>query len=189
VWEAAVKYGRPLVLLAVLLAVAKGSVDAHDLGPHDGTCSGGWLVTGYFTVRESDFDGARIQVTFEDGRTGSYRSGFLDAVKVEGWGSTEHGGYIGYDDGVWRLSSRPLADSGQELRIGSIAVDPAMIHREGVVTIPSLRFFGEVRFRPDDVGPAIRGKHVDVYTGEGRPAQRLADAITGEGHTVCLLKR
>ena len=178
------KYGRPFVWLAILLAVAEGSPAAHDA-----TCSTDWLVTGYFTVRESDFDGARIQVTFEDGKTRSYRAAFLDAVKVEGWGRSEQGAYVGYDHGVWRLSSRPLTASGQELRIGSIAVDPAIIRSEDVVTIPTLPFFGKVRFQPNDVGTAIRGKHVDVYTGEGAPAQELADTITGKGHTVCLLNR
>ena len=91
------KYGRPFVWLAILLAVAEGSPAAHDA-----TCSTDWLVTGYFTVRESDFDGARIQVTFEDGKTRSYRAAFLDAVKVEGWGRSEQGAYVGYDDGAWR---------------------------------------------------------------------------------------
>jgi 3D (Asp-Asp-Asp) domain-containing protein len=90
---------------------------------------------------------------------------------------------------VWRLSSRPLTASGQALTIGTVAVDPTIIRSENAVTIPTLPFLGEVRFRPDDVGTPIRGKHVDVYTGEGVPAQQLADTITGKGHAVCLSHR
>jgi 3D (Asp-Asp-Asp) domain-containing protein len=50
-----------------------------------------------------------------------------------------------------------------------------------MVTIPGLPgSLGEMKFVADDVGVGIDGKHVDIYTGEGKDARREMYEITFE---------
>jgi len=36
-----------------------------------------------------------------------------------------------------------------------------------------------------DVGPAIKGKHIDLYTGEGKQAEMETFRVTSSNNTVC----
>jgi membrane-bound lytic murein transglycosylase len=40
-------------------------------------------------------------------------------------------------------------------------------------------------FNATDTGPAIKGKHIDVYIGVGAEADKESYRITGNGNTVC----
>ncbi|MBI5146968.1 MAG: murein transglycosylase, partial [Thaumarchaeota archaeon] len=68
-----------------------------------------------------------------------------------------------------------------------IATDQAIIPFGTLVTIPTLPTpWNTQGFASSDVGPAITGQHIDVYTGEGKIALSEAYRITGYGNTVCV---
>jgi membrane-bound lytic murein transglycosylase len=53
--------------------------------------------------------------------------------------------------------------------------------------IPTLpQPWNAITFNADDVGPDIKGKHIDVYTGEGFQAGKETFRITGLHNQVCL---
>ena len=59
-----------------------------------------------------------------------------------------------------------------------------------IVEIPGLPGqFGGENFVSNDVGITVHGKHIDIYTGEGRTAARMMYAVTfedeGELQKVC----
>ena len=56
-----------------------------------------------------------------------------------------------------------------------------MIPAGSVVTIPDLPGdLGKLKFKSDDVGVSVHGKHIDVYTGEGSEARRRMFLFTYE---------
>ena len=112
---------------------------------------------------------------------------FIQAVKIEGWGRTRHGWYLGYYSQRWHKSRQPLDANGKPLRTGMVAVDPNLIHAGQHLIIPTLggRLSRKV-FVARDVGSAVKSHHIDIYTGEGKGAKGLASRVTGQSHTVCL---
>jgi 3D (Asp-Asp-Asp) domain-containing protein len=49
------------------------------------------------------------------------------------------------------------------------------------VRIPGLPGeLGKTDFVSDDVGASVHGKHIDIYTGEGREAEKRMAAVTFE---------
>ena len=77
---------------------------------------------------------------------------------------------------------------GNNLVVGSIAVDPQIIKPGTKITIPTLlQPWNQTVFDSNDVGPAIIGKHIDVYTGEGLDARKEAFRITGYNNSVCFV--
>ncbi|EGG42625.1 Hypothetical protein Nlim_0437 [Candidatus Nitrosarchaeum limnium SFB1] len=148
-------------------------------------CTKDWYVTGYFLPVESDYRTKTSPVVI-DGRSYNFQIDFLDEVKIQGWGKTNSGDYLGWDDGRFYLNDIPLDSMGEKLIVGSVAVDPKNIEHGKKITIPTLPYpWNEIIFNSNDIGPAIIGKHIDVYTGEGLSAREEAFRITGYNNSVC----
>lgn len=151
------------------------------------SCTGNWLVTGYFTPYEIDYPRYRTnKVRVQKLGHRRFSTGFLKAVKMEGRGRTNEGWYLGYWGRRWHRSDKPLNANGYALEIGSMATDRRVISNGKRVVIPTLPYnMKNTVFSADDVGSAIKGKHIDIYTGEGKEAEQLTYKITGKQHLVC----
>ncbi len=148
-------------------------------------CNPDWYITGYYTPIESDFSGEFVEVTFDDG-TKQFKADFLDKVKKEGWGKTRFGEYVGWYDNSFHLSNTVLDVHGNRLLIPSVAVDTILIELNTKLFIPTLPTpWNELVFTASDIGPSIKGKHIDVYTGEGTQAELETFRITGTDNEVC----
>lgn len=149
-------------------------------------CSPHWYITGYFTPVESDYAGKFITVNV-DGATYQFREDFVTEIKTEGWGKALSGRYLGWYDESFHLSDFPLDATGNNLEPYMIAVDPSIIPQNSRLMIPTLvHTWDEVVFLASDVGTSIVGKHIDVYTGEGKDAHKETYRITGHENIVCL---
>lgn len=154
--------------------------------PELSDCTPGWYITGYFTPHESDYSDSPVPVTVE-GATYQLREDFVKEVKVEGWGKTVSGKYVGWYGGSFHLSNFPLDSLGNNLNLHIVAADPSLIRPNSLLRIPTLDSpWDEMVFLASDVGTAIIGKHVDVYTGEGKKALDETFRITGHENTVCV---
>jgi 3D (Asp-Asp-Asp) domain-containing protein len=148
-------------------------------------CTAGWYVTGYYTPIESDHTGKLITLNI-DGASYEFREDFVNEVKIEGWGKTATGKYIGLYNNSFHLSDHPKDANGDNLVVGMIAVDRTIIATNSNVTIPTLPApWNDLIFVSSDVGPSIVGKHIDVYTGEGKNAFNETYRITGHNNVVC----
>jgi len=157
-------------------------------------CTGGWYITGYFTPVESDYNGSKeiIKVIAPDSavQNRTFYSSFLHDVKVEGWGKTIAGDYIGLvtKDKLWHSESNPTGAGGEPLIQDTVAVDPNIIKIGQKMTIPTLpEPWNTTTLIARDVGPDIKGKHLDVFTGEGKNAGEETHRITSHGNLVCIL--
>jgi 3D (Asp-Asp-Asp) domain-containing protein len=155
-------------------------------------CSDGWRITGYYTPVETDFastETREIEIrgpgreTFKE----TFNTEFLKTVFDdnegfgEGWGKTRFGWYIGEYNGRWHKADAPLDANDKPLEPDSVAVDRSVIPAGSTVTIPELPGdLGKLQFKSTDVGVTVHGKHVDVYTGEGREARRKMWRFTYE---------
>ena len=149
-------------------------------------CSSDWYITGYFTPIESDYSGDLERIAFGD-YIKHFRSDFLTAVKTEGWGKTMLGDYVGWYDNSFHLSDVALDMHGDELLITSVAVDTTLIEQKTKLVIPTLPSpWNEQVFTATDIGPSIKGKHIDVFTGEGKQAELETFRITGTENKVCI---
>jgi hypothetical protein len=71
---------------------------------------------------------------------------------------------------------RCLAQSGR-----SAGVDNSLIPNDSVLRIPGLPGdFGTREYVGNDVGVTVHGKHIDIYTGEGKDAERMMYRVTFE---------
>ena len=178
-----------IILAIVLLTSVIGAPAINDVYAQEAqqeTCTPGWYVTGYFTPIESEYDGKLTKIR-ADGVVLKVKKDFLKEVKIEGWGKTSSGKYLGWYGRSFHLSDAPLDSVGNTLVLGSIATDSSAIPLNSHVTIPTLpNSWNETAFTATDVGPAITGNHVDVYTGEGKIALNEAYRITGQNNTVCV---
>ena len=148
-------------------------------------CSSDWYITGYFTPIESDYSGDFIRIAFDD-YIKHFRSDFLADVKIEGWGKTRLGNYVGWYDNSFHLSDAALDSHGDNLLVQSVAVDSDIIKQKTKLVIPKLpNPWNEIVFTSSDIGPSIKGKHIDVYTGEGKQAELETFRITGTENDVC----
>lgn len=148
-------------------------------------CVPHWYVTGYFTPVESDYDGLPITVNV-DGTNYKFKEDFVSEIKIEGWGRTSLGKYLGWYDGSFHLSDFPLDTAGNKLTVTQIAVDPSAIPLNSQVMIPTLPSpWDDVVFFASDTGTSIIGNHIDVYTGEGKDAQDETYRVTGHENIVC----
>jgi 3D (Asp-Asp-Asp) domain-containing protein len=157
------------------------------IGLQGDPCISGFTITGYFTPFETDYPGQK-KVTINLGSVGNkeFDENFIKDVKVEGWGKTKDGSYIGFHDGKWHQSPNPLNSNGHQLIKGSAAVDNRIISNLKQLTIPTLVApYNNETFSANDVGGAIKGKHIDIYTGEGKAAETETKRITGENNVVC----
>lgn len=151
-------------------------------------CSEGWRITGYFTPIETDYMSEdKTEVDIEGFGTESFDSEFVRTVfdenigYGEGWGKTRFGWYLGNYGGRWHKSDAPLDANNAPLLENSVAVDNALIPNDSTVTIPGLPGeFGKKEFVSNDVGVTVHGKHIDVYTGEGKHAEEEMYRVTFE---------
>lgn len=75
---------------------------------------------------------------------------------------------------------------GEPLEVNMVAVDQAIIAADSKITIPSLPIpWDKVIFTGSDIGTSIIGKHVDIYTGEGKSAEGETYRITSNDNIVC----
>ncbi len=153
-----------------------------------GSCTSEWYITGYFVPVEADYSGKLIDVTV-NGENKQYDTDFVDVVRIEGWGKTNSGWYLGWYDDSYHLSYTPLDSHDNPLVAGMIAVDTSLIKHGSDVLIPTLpKPWDSIVFSAMDVGPAIVGKHIDVFTGEGLAAENETFRITDYNNKVCVKK-
>lgn len=170
---------------------------ANEFSDYD--CSDGWRITGYFTPVEANYDSSEMrEVEIKNVGKMKFNADFLRTVFDEnegfgeGWGKTRFGWYLGNYDGAWHKADAPLDANNAPLQTNSVAVDNAVIPNDSIVKIPALPgAFGKESFVANDVGVTVRGKHIDVYTGEGKEAERLMYRVTFEDDNlieVCFKK-
>jgi len=185
--------GRLLLVLLGAMVLAVMIVSVRPIGALDfdsfNNCSSDWYVTGYFTPVEKDYASPEMHIIYVPGIGNmTYNSNFLNDVAREGWGKTHLGWYIGFYDNSWHKSPSPLAANGQPLTIGMVATDPRRIPPGASLSINTLpQPWNSSTFRATDTGSNIFGKHIDVYTGEGRIAQTKSFEISGKAEQVCLV--
>jgi 3D (Asp-Asp-Asp) domain-containing protein len=149
-------------------------------------CLLNWKTTGFYTPISEDFaQQFNKRIAVKKHKSVKFNSKFLKTVKLEGWGKTRFGWYLGYYSNQWHKSNHPLNAMGHPLKIGAIAVDNNMINKNTLVNISSIQnVLGINQFHAVDVGSAIKNKHIDIYTGEGDNARKLSYKVTGK-HQVC----
>jgi 3D (Asp-Asp-Asp) domain-containing protein len=191
-----------LILIKDHVSAADKSKFAADLNQIDAAasdCSDGWRITGYFTPIEKDYDSAEMrEIEVEGVGKMSFNSDFLRVVFDEtegfgeGWGRTRFGWYLGNYNNIWHKSDAPLDANNAPLETNSVAVDNQVIPNDSIVKIPGLPDgFGTMSFIANDVGVTVHGKHIDVYTGEGKDAEAEMYRVTFEDEdlqTVCFDK-
>ncbi|MBN4046307.1 hypothetical protein JYT57_01375 [Nitrosarchaeum koreense] len=149
------------------------------------SCTDGWYVTGYFVPVESDYSDELITISIDETQR-EFREDFVNALKIEGWGKTLSGDYLGWYGNSFHINDVALDQNGQPLVTGMIAVDNTLIDRGTKLTISTLpQPWNEIIFLSADEGPAIIGKHIDMFTGEGKLAETETFRITSENNTVC----
>jgi len=150
-------------------------------------CSENWKITGYYSPIESDFPfekNAHVKVQ-KQGRL-AFNATFLKEVKLEGWGRTRYGWYLGYFSKKWHRSATPLDARGKNLELGAVAIDRQYLKMGNKISIPQVNdVIGVPWFVASDVGSAIKQKHIDVYTGEGKLAKQTSWKVTGKKQ-VCI---
>jgi len=149
-------------------------------------CSTNWYVTGYYTPVESDYSGDLKMVVVDD-IVRQFKSDFLVDVKQEGWGRTLSGDYLGWFYNSYHLSYAALDLKGNQLIVESTAVDTFVLEHGTNFMITTLPHpWNEVIFKASDIGPSIKGKHIDVFTGEGEQAKLETKRITGYSNELCI---
>jgi len=181
------KIRRSAIFGVVIVGILLFSRFSH--ASHEESCSSQWHITGYFTPVELDYPQAdKIKINVEKLGESIHASAFLKAVKIEGWGKTKDGWYLGRFSNKWHRSQYPLNAMGKPLSVASIATDRNIIPAGETLKIPSLpNNLKHQLYVSDDVGSAIKNTHIDIYTGEGRQAEKTTFEITGQDHTVCRL--
>jgi 3D (Asp-Asp-Asp) domain-containing protein len=152
------------------------------------SCSDGWRITGYYTPLETDFTSTDTrEIDIQGVGKETFNAQFLktifddDVGYGEGWGKTRFGWYLGNYNGGWHKADAPLDANDKPLQQDAVAVDRSVIPAGSTVTIPDLPGdLGKLVFKSTDVGVSVHGKHVDVYTGEGREARRKMWQFTYE---------
>ncbi len=150
------------------------------------SCSSDWYVTGYFIPLEREFSNSFTTIIINE-IPREFRQDFIDAVKIEGWGESLSGDYLGWYDDSFHINNNALDLDGEILQVGKIAVDTEIINHDARVTIPTLpKPWNETLFIASDEGMSIKGKHIDVFTGSGNNAKEEAFRITGYNNEVCI---
>jgi 3D (Asp-Asp-Asp) domain-containing protein len=150
-------------------------------------CSPNWKVTGYYTPVETDYQGTKQTIDVADSGSQNFDSKFIKDVRMEGWGKTRHGWYLGYYGQRWHKSEHPKDAYGRDLTVGVAAADPKRLSTGKQFYIKSEKqFFKEQYFVVRDVGQKIKNKHIDIYTGEGTQAKYETWNVTGH-NTICML--
>jgi 3D (Asp-Asp-Asp) domain-containing protein len=175
------KYRKTKRARAAVVAAASAETDLSEM-----SCSDGWFVTGYYTPGEDEFHGPKIDIEVGGHGPDRFPGDFLKHVRIEGWGLTRHGWYLGWDH-KWIKGDSPLNAQGRPLHTGSLAVDRHLVPLGTGMRIPNLAPpWNTQLFVADDAGGGIEGKHVDVYCGAGSEAHSETLRITASNRRVCL---
>ncbi len=150
-------------------------------------CSSGWKITGYYSPVESDFSKViDTSVLVKGLGRRHFNQHFVADVKMNGWGRTRFGWYLGYFGNQWHKSATPLDAQGKHLQLGAVAIDKNLLKMGNKITIPQVNdLLGVAQFVARDTGSAIKNKHIDVYTGEGKLARKVSWQVTGK-QQVCI---
>jgi len=150
------------------------------------TCQSSWKTTGFYTPTAKDYPSYfNNKISIKNYKSLKFNESFLKAVRMEGWGKTRFGWYLGFYSNQWHKNNYPLNAMGLPLEIGAIAVDNNLIAKNTLVSIPQIQtILGISQFHAVDVGSAIKKQHIDIYTGEGDKARKLSYKVTGK-HQVC----
>jgi 3D (Asp-Asp-Asp) domain-containing protein len=180
-------------MLGLLLVIQVGIYNNNRLLAAQQNCSRGWYITGYSTPVESDYNGSKQVVKVISPASvvqeREFYKTFLRVVEIQGWGKTLEGDYVGLvtNDKQWHSSPYSVGSKDEPLKQHTVAVDPNIININQRLTIPTIpEPWNKITLIAEDVGPDIKGKHIDVYTGEGKLAAEETYRITGHGHVVCL---
>ena len=148
-------------------------------------CSSGWNVTGYYIPLEADYVGSFVTIII-DGESREFRQDFVDSIKLEGWGKTLSGDYLGWYSNSFHLNNNAVDVEGNPLVVGIVAVDTTIVDPNSNLIIPTLPGpWNELVFLSSDVGSGVTQKHIDVFTGIGITAEQETFRITSSGNTVC----
>jgi len=163
-------------LLATHAVMAMGSV-----------CSENWKITGYYSPIEADFPRVKnTSVRVKNMGNIPFNQSFVSDVKLNGWGRTRYGWYLGYFGKQWHKSDTPLDAQGKHLQLGAVAIDREFLKMGNKIVIPQVNdIVGVSWFVARDTGSAIKKKHIDVYTGEGKLARAVSWKVTGRKQ-VCI---
>jgi 3D (Asp-Asp-Asp) domain-containing protein len=190
--KAAVLLVTCILLVFGIKTFAKHEVPTVSASAANFTCSDGWRITGYYTPIETDYTSTEtreieIHGAGRETLKESFNADFLKTVFDdnegfgEGWGKTRFGYYIGEYNGRWHKADAPLDANDHPLEADAVAVDRSVVPAGSIVTIPDLPGdLGKLQFKSTDVGVTVHGKHIDVYTGEGREARRKMWRFTYE---------
>jgi 3D (Asp-Asp-Asp) domain-containing protein/LysM repeat protein len=138
-------------------------------------CSDGWYITAYFTPLESDYAGTGTVSVRTDEGTRTFYKGFVEEIKIQGSGRTNDGDYLGYWGEGFHIYDKPYTSSGLAVKKGLVATHTLVIPYHTEITIPTLKEpWKEMEFTAADTGPAIIGKHIDIYAGLGLDAREEA---------------
>jgi 3D (Asp-Asp-Asp) domain-containing protein len=171
------------MIAALLLAILPATTTSAPSGER---CEDGWRITGYYTPREVELPGPARTISVDGIGEVVLSTPFVDQVMTEGWGLTRAGWYLGRWRDTWHRADHPLDAHEMPLDTGVVAVDHAL-PRGTRVRLPLAPSPWNTRtLVASDVGPAVGGRHVDVYTGEGAAAERTTFAITTDHGRVCL---
>jgi len=191
VMDLAILVGAIVALLLVIPLVAPSN---EVLLAVQQKCTKGWYITGYFTPIESDYNGSKQLISVitptSVAQERTFYSSFLHEVQIEGWGRTLAGDYIGLvtNDKQWHSAANPTGASGEPLMQHTVAVDPNIVKMGQKLVVPTLPApWNTTTLTAADVGPDIKGKHLDVFTGEGKSSGKETRRITGYDNQVCLL--
>ena len=178
-----------LFTVLVIPAYSQSTTTSNVKNSSTGTqiCSDGWYVSGYFLPLETDYTSKLIQIPI-DAKIHDFKSDFVDEVRIQGWGKTISGDYLGSYDEEFHLSKTPLDSLGNNLIVGSIAVDSETIKFGTKITIPTLPSpWNTMIFSSNDTGSSIKGKHIVVYTGNGLDAKNEAFQISSDNNSICIV--
>ncbi|HYJ92498.1 MAG TPA: 3D domain-containing protein [Pyrinomonadaceae bacterium] len=190
--KAAVLLVTIVLLVLGIVATAKYETPTVNASAGKVNCSDGWRITGYYTPVEDDFttpETREVEIrglgreTFKETFNADFLRTIFDDDKGygEGWGKTRFGWYLGNYNGGWHKADAPLDANDKPLQADAVAVDRSVIPAGSTVTIPDLPGdLGKLVFKSTDVGVSVHGKHIDVYTGEGREARRKMWQFTYE---------
>ncbi|MBM3330354.1 hypothetical protein FJY68_00725 [candidate division WOR-3 bacterium] len=164
-------------------------------GTPRGRYLGRFKVTYYWAVEEAEYPTSRSSPLYlADGQLlGRFSSAFVRAFRLEAAAQLRDGRRISYLKRANRAKvvDRFLGSGGHKLtELKSIAVDPRLIPLGSVVYIPQAEnvsiddhTLGGV-FYAQDVGSAIRGKHIDIFVGRKQNMDAFASAGMGSASGV-----
>lgn len=148
-------------------------------------CIGNVKIVAFYTPIENDFKTKKKVSITADNITRLYNEKFVDEVKVEGWGKTSFGDYLGYFDGAFHLNSVPIDFMGRPLVIGVAGVDPSIIPLGLNFTVPQIQSpWDNIVYKTVDIG-SYTGWIFNIYTGEGAEAGKDMNRITRGNWRIC----